>query len=294
MMQKNHQSDKQFLQEMGGLLAARARQGRMAPPPSLTHLAEHIASARRYQKLTRAALAQKMGSSEAEIYALEQGLLSYTELDLHFLGKLAVALNEDIETLLLLLGRPALAQALQTSAARRTEKQAQSYVYPPYPKDNATASKQHGNRLTRRQWINALYKGCLNLIDSLRQGRLSAIIRVNYQLYPTAAVLLCVFLIGMSSYSLAGRFGAQSAMQSSIPISVQADDLDSVRHQRTIDHSTARSPQRLYLPVEAMTEPVTVSVGGPAPDIALMADHVASETQQCVVLAGGRPAICRV
>ncbi len=280
-MQKNHQADKQFLKEVGVLLAARAGQGRIASPSSLSHLAEHIASARRHQKLTRAALALKMGVSEAEIYALEQGLLPYTELDLRFLGKLAVALHEDLATLLLLLGRPTLVQALQPPKAHCTE-------------DYTTASKQRGNRLARRQWANALYNGCLNLIDSLRQGRLSSYSRVNYQLYPIAAVLLCIFLIGVSTYSLAGRFGAQSAMQASIPKSVQADDLGTVQYQRAIDQSTARSPQRLYQPVEAMTEPVTVSIGGPAPDTALMVDHVASETQQCVVLAGGRPAICRV
>lgn len=283
-MQKNHQADKQFLKEVGVLLAARAGQGRIASPSSLSHLAEHIASARRHQKLTRAALALKMGVSEAEIYALEQGLLPYTELDLRFLGKLAVALNEDLATLLLLLGRPTLVQALQPPKAHCTEA-------------HTTASKQRGNRLARRQWANALYNGCLNLIDSLRQGRLSSYSRVNYQLYPMAAVLLCIFLIGVSTYNLAGRFGAQSAMQASIPKSVQADDLDSVQHQRIIestDRSTARSPQRLYQPVEAMTEPVMVSVGGSTPNVVLMAHHVASEAQQCVVLAGGRPAICRV
>lgn len=294
-MQKNHQPDKQFLQEMGALLAARAGQGRMAPPPpSLTHLAEHIASARRYQKLTRAALALKMGVSEAEIYALEQGLLSYTELDLPFLGKLAVALNEDIETLLLLLGRPALVQALQPSEAYRPAEYMQSVAYPPYPPRNTTASKQHGNRLPRRQWANPLYKGCLNLIDSLRQGRLSSYIRVNYGLYPMAAILICLFLIGVSTYSIGGRFGAQSAMQSSITRSAQPDGLLSTQLHQDRVQPTTRSPRWLYQPVEATTYPITASIGVPAPTLTLAAQSLVVETQQCVILTVGRPALCRV
>ncbi|MCE7986060.1 MAG: XRE family transcriptional regulator [Caldilinea sp. CFX5] len=293
-MQKNHQADKQFLQEVGALLAARAGQGHMAPPPSLSHLAEYIASARRYQKLTRAALALKMGISEAEIYALEQGLLSYTELDLHFLGKLAVALDEDLETLLLLLGRPALVQALQRPAARRTEEQAQCLAYPPYPKEKATAPKPHGNRLSRRPWANALYKGCLNLIDSWRQGRLSSYIRVNYQLQPMAAILLCLFLIGVSTYSIAGRFGAQSAIQSGLTISARPDGLPPTQLRRGMDQPTVRSFQRLYPPIEATMNPVTASVNAPAPTVAFAAHHITAETQQCVVLTLGRPALCRV
>jgi len=293
-MQNNHQPDKQFLQEMGALLAARAGQGRMAPPPSLTHLAEHIASARRYQKLTRAALALKMGVSEAEIYALEQGLLSYAELDLPFLGKLAVALNEDIETLLLLLGRPVLVQALQTSEAYRPAENRQSIAYPPYPPRNTTASKQHGNRLPRRQWANPLYKGCLNLIDSLRQGRLSSYIRVNYQLYPMAAILLCLFLIGVSTYSIGGRFGAQSDMQSSLTISARPDGLLPTQLYQGMVQPTTRSTQRLYQPVEAMLDPVPVSTGLPAPTLTLAAQWLVVDTQQCVILTVGRPALCRV
>lgn len=303
-MQKNQQPDKQFLQDLGALLAARAGQGCMAPPPSLSHLAEHIASARRQQKLTHAALALKMGVSEAEIYALEQGMLSYTELDLPFLGKLAVALNEDMETLLLLLGRPALVQALQPLDVRRTEQHTQSFVYPPYAKGakgsvtsakgDATGSKQHGNWLTRRFWVNALSKGCLNLIDSLQQGRLSSYSRVNYQLYPIAAILLCCFLVGVSTYSIAGRFGAQSAMQAGMTISAQPDGLLTTQFQRSVEHPTARSFQRLYPPIEATVHPVTASVNVSTPTVAFVAYQLAAEAQQCVVLTMGRPALCRV
>lgn len=294
-MQKNHEPDKQFLQEMGALLAARAGQGRMAPPPSLSHLAEHIASARRYQKLTRAALALKMGVSEAEIYALEQGLLSYAELDLRFLGRLAVALDEDLETLLLLLGRPALVQALQPPATHGAEKRVQSLAHRSSAKANTTASKQHGNRLSRLQWANVLYKGCLNLIDSLRQGRLSSYIRVNYRLYPIGAALLCLFFIGVSTYSIAGRFDAQSDMQSSILITGHPDALSPTQLRSGMAHPAARSFQRLYPPVETMvTQSITASINGPTPIVALTAQQVAIEAQQCVMLTIGRPAICRV
>ena len=293
-MQKNHQPDQQFLQEMGALLAARASQSRTLPP-AVTHLAEHVMSARRHQRLTRTALAQKMGVAEAEIYALEQGLLSYAELDLPFLRNLAAALGEDIETLLLLLGRPALVQALQMQVAHRTQEQRQSFTCSSSATSDATASKQRGNRFGHRLWVNALYKGCLNLIDSLRQGRLSSTIRVNYQLYPMAAMLICLFLVGVGTYSISGRFGAQSDMQSSIPIPARPDGLLPNQPRRGIDHPTARASQRLYPPVETMiTQSVTASIGGPTPTVALTVHYVTAETQQCVILTVGRPALCRV
>lgn len=293
-MQKNHQPDYQFLQEMGALLAARAGQTRTAPP-AVTHLAEHVTSARRHQKLTRTALAQKMGVPEATIYALEQGLLAYAELDLHFLGKLAVALGEDLETLLLLLGRPALAQVLQKQQVRQPQEQRESFTYPSGARGDATASKQRGNPFVRKGWVNALYKGCLNLIDSLRQGRLSATIRVSYQLYPMAAMVLCLFVVGVSTYSIAGRFGAQSDRQASIPMSVQPGARLSTPPDSRMNHRPARSSQGLYPPVETMvTQPVTAAIGEPTSLVALTAQHVADETQQCVMLTVGRPAICRV
>lgn len=293
-MQKNHQPDHQFLQEMGALLAARAGQRRPATP-AVTHLAEHVTSARRHQKLTRRALSQKMGVPEAVIYALEQGLLSYAELDLPFLGKLAAALGEDIETLLLLLGRPALVEALQRQKAPRTQEQWESFTNPSRIRGDTTTSKQRGNSFVRKGWVNALYKGCLNLIVSLRQGRLFSIRRVNDRLYPMAAMLLCLFLVGVSTYSIAGRFGAQSDIQASIPIPVRSDGRLPAQISGSMNHPTARSFQRLYPPVETMmTQPVTASIGGPTSVVALRAHHVDAETQQCVLLTIGRPAICRV
>lgn len=291
-MQKNHQPDHQFLQEMGALLATRAGQSSTALPAA-THLAEHVTSARRHRQWTRALLAQKMGVTEAEIYALEQGLLSYAELDLAFLSKLAAALGEEIETLLLLLGRPALVQALQMQKADRMRGE-ENFATSAHAEKYATTSKQRGNPFGYWQWTNALYKGYLNLIDSLRQGRLSSYIRVNYQWYPMAAILLCVFLVGVSTYSIAGRFDAQSDGQANLTIPTQPDALLSTQLPRGTNHLTARSFRPLYPSVEATTYPMTASFGGAVPMVALTAHDMSAEIQQCVVLTAGRPALCRV
>lgn len=297
-MQKNHQPDKQFLEEMGVLLAARAsQQGRMAPPLTISHFAEYIASARRHQKLTQAVLAQKMGISEAKIYALEQGLLSFADLDVRFLSKLAIALEEELATLLLLLGRPALVQALQIQEAHNrhdyTHHSSQDSSQGP-ALGQATASKQRGNRFAFNQWMNALSKGCLDLIDSLQQGRLSSYSRVNYQWYPMAAIFVCLFLVGVSTYSIAGRFDAQSDGQANLTIPTQPDALLSTQLPRGTDHLTAQAFRPLYPPVEATTYPMTASFGGAVPMVALTAHDMSAETQQCVVLTAGRPALCRV
>ena len=302
-MQKNHQPDKQFLEEMGVLLAARAsQQGRMAPPLTISHFAEYIASARRHQKLTQAVLAQKMGISEAKIYALEQGLLSFADLDVRFLSKLAIALDEELATLLLLLGRPALVQALQIQEAHNrhdyTHHSSQDSSQGP-ALGQATASKQRGNRFAFNQWMNALSKGCLDLIDSLQQGRLSSYSRVNfkasYRLYPVVAAVLCLFLVGLGTYNhIAGDLGAQSTIQSDAMMSVRPDGLPAKQLQRGIDDPAAQSPQRLYLVIEARTQPVTASIAGPESIIALREYEGAVERQQCVMSTVRRPAICRV
>lgn len=244
-MQKNHQPDNQFLQEMGALLAARAGQERMASPPSLTHLAEHITSARRYRKLTRAALALKMGGSEAEIYALEHGLLSYAELDLRFLGKLAVALDEEVETLLLLLGRPALVQSLQIQATH-TPGHAQSCAMQRHETSDTTVRKLRGNPFGYQQWVNALYKGCLDLIDSLQQGRLSPYGYSRYQVVSMVALLLCLFLVWASDYRLPGRFNAQSELQSLVTAPAQ-----------TVEPLLSQFQRRLPA-IATTTEPLTL------------------------------------
>lgn len=291
-MQKNHQPDHQFLQEMGALLAARAGQGRTLPPAA-AHLAEHVMSARRHQKLTRVALAQKMGVPEAEIYALEQGLLSYTELDLPFLSKLAAALNEDLETLLLLLGRPALAQVVQTQNAHRTQMRQENFACSSRSKGETTASKPRGNRLGYKQWANALRKGCLNLIDSWQQGRLFSYRRVNYQFYPIAAILVCVCLIGVSTYSIPGDWDAQSTVPSRATLAVQPDGLLLSESQREIDNPLAPIPVTAYQSPDGITQSVTLPVGGPPMTSISLVDEVSPE-EQCVVQAVGRPAICRV
>lgn len=293
-MQKNHQSDKQFLQEIGALLAARAGQERTPPPPAMSHLADYVTSARHHQKLTRAALAQKMGESEAEIYALEQGLLSYAEIDLRFLSKLAVALNEDMETFLLLLGRPALAQALQRQDVVKQQEQAPKLVCQRSATGSATVSKPRGNSFRHRQWKNALRKGCLNLIDSWQQGRLSSTISVNFQVYSVAVMVVCLFLIGVSSYSLAGRFGAQSEVQSGMMMAAQPDARTPTPVQRGPGYSSIQGSRRLYWTPESITQAVTVSIDGPTTTVALKADPTMIEAQQCYTRAVGRFALCRV
>jgi len=291
-MQKNHQPDHQFLQEMGALLAARASQGRTLPP-AVTHLAEHVMSARRHRQLTRAELAQKMGVPEAEIYALEQGLLSYAELDLRFLGKLATALGEEIETLLLLLGRPALMQALQTQNAHRTQERQENFAGPSRIKGETTAPKPRGNRLGYKQRANALYNGCLNLIDFWQQGRLFSYRRVNYQFYPIAAIVVCFCLIGVSLSSMPGDWDAQSTVPSRATLAVRPDGLLLSESQREIDNWLAPIPVTAYQSPDGITQSVTLPVVGGALTNVSVVDEISPE-DECVVQAVGRPAICRV
>ena len=303
-MEKNHQPDQQFLQEFGALLAARTGQGRTLPP-SLTHLAEHVMSARRFQKLTRAALAQKVGKTEAEIYALEHSLLSYAELDLHFLSLLATALDEELETLVLLLGRPTVVQALQMQDTRKKHEYPQSLSCQPKSNANTTASKQYGNLFQTKQWLNALCEGYLDLIDSLQQGRLSSIINVKYWLHPVVAVFVSLFIIWVGTYSLTGSFGAQSALQASIVAPSSGDSLlptysdnptydDGAFHATLAladQHSATQVHKRLYLPPEVGTQIMTTALAAPSTALAF---SIVIETQQCDTRTIGRFALCRV
>jgi transcriptional regulator with XRE-family HTH domain len=305
-MQKNHQHDEQFMQDIGVLLAAHVSHGRpIQQHQTIAHLAEYVTSARRHQKLTRAALAQKTGKTEAEIYALEQGLLSYAELDLRFLSKLATALGEDVETLLLLLGRPALVQALQMQEARKKHEHHQSIPCQRPTTADTTGSKQCDNSIGNKLSLNLLYSGCRNLIDSLQQGRLPSYIRVNYQAYPVMALFVCLCLVWVSTYSLFGNFGAQSTLQSYTVPPLQVNAATSTdRYGETALSATQRttvttivihpiaSPQSAYRQHEVIAQAVADSIDGPSTIRLSQAEF--NETQQCDIRTTGRFALCRV
>jgi len=211
-MQQNGQQHEQFITELGNLLVTQTSQRHsLSQRRAVANLAEYVSSARRHHKMSRAALAHKVGKSEVDIFALEQGLYSDAYLDPVFLRRLALALGEEVETLMLLLGRPACMLPLVAKA----------------PADGSaihdrTASQQSDNRRVALQWANLLYEGCRNLMDSAREGRLFCYARTIahagsvglYRMSISVAVLVCLLLFWASTYSLSSFFDAQSVVQS--------------------------------------------------------------------------------
>lgn len=112
---------------------------------------------------------------------------------------------------MLLLGRPACTLPLVAKAPAEG-----SAIH------DRTASQQSDNRRVALQWANLLYEDCLNLIDSAREGRLFCYARTVChagsvglcRMSISVAVLACLLLFGVSTYSLSSFFDAQSVVQS--------------------------------------------------------------------------------
>ena len=309
-MQRNNQKHEQFLREFGALVTAHTRHGHVGQPQQpLLHLADYVSSARRHHCLSRALLAQKTGKAEAEIYALEQGLLSYDELDLRFLHKLALALDEDLETLLLLLGRPALVHTLPAHLLHRPH--AATSGLP------TTKSQPSGNWRTLHWWFNHLVKGSLNLIDFPQEGRLFAGIMRGRATSLLATLAVCLLFIWVSHYSLSSSFDAQSTLQAytslstahpgspanqmlvgQVPASQVMADLDAA------SSTSAPTSERLYQPWPPRSVRIAKMVAKPADEwqfagmspatLAFLALPTTDPAVQCDLRTVGRFALCRM
>lgn len=296
-MQRNNQQHEQFLRAFGALLAAHTRHGHALPQhQALLHLAEHVSSARRHHRLSRAALAQKTGKAEAEIYALEQGLLPYGELDVRFLHKLATALDEELETLLLLLGRPALVHALRAQAALPPNHRSRLRRQPATER-SATGSKQRDNLLARDWWANVLHKGYLNLIDSVQEGRLFWYVRPGQRAWLPITLFVCLLCICVGTYSFIGRFDAQSTLPSYAMTPSQTAVLHSFDLQSRLPVSST-TPVALAIPdhkraslVKNTTDVVDDERGTP---MSLFVQPLPADAQLCDFRTMGKFALCRV
>lgn len=304
-MQRNNPQHEQFLREFGALLTAHTRHGHaVQQPQALLHLADYVSSARRHQRLSRAALAQKTGKAEAEIYALEQGLLPYSELDLRFLHRLAAALDEDLETLLLLLGRPVLAHTLSTPKPCRQPSSASAL--------RTTTSQPSDNWVALHRWLNQLVKGGLNLIDFRQEGRLFAGMMRRRATYILATVAACLLFIWVSNYSLSIGFDAQSTLQAYIPLSIQhpvspANELpvsQVVAYSDAVPSTLTPTGERLARqwtprPVQsakAVADPTDdrQSAGMTPPALVFLVLPTTDPAAQCDLRTVGRFALCRI
>lgn len=305
-MQKNNRQHEQFLREFGALLTAHTRHGHAVQQhQALLHLAEYVSSARRHHRLSRAMLAQKTGKGEAEIYALECGLLPYAELDLRFLHKLAAALDEDLETLLLLLGRPGLAQALPrqevghgsrtpTSLHNRHQSRRRPSAF-----GQSTTEPQLGDNLLPFAWLtNLLYKGYLNLIDSVQEGRLLAYVRNSQRAWAPLVIIVCLLCIWVGTYSFTRHFDAKSTAQpnaiASAPTAVPPSL--GLQRERSGDFAT---PVTLALSAHGRSPLVGTTAHAIEDDLgttptALWVPMLSSDAQLCDFRTMGKFALCRV
>jgi len=306
-MQRNKQQHEQFLREFGALLTAHTRHGHaLQQPQALLHLADYVGSARRHQRLSRAALAQKTGSTEAEIYALEQGLLPYSELDLRFLHRLATALDEELETLLLLLGRPALVQATRLQDRRH------NWRCPPATGRDTTRSQHRDNPFAPNWWTNLLHKSYLNLIDSVQEGRLLGDIRHRQRTWLPMTMVVCLLCLCVGTYSFIGHFDAQSTLQSyaiapsqtAMPPANGFPVSQIVVQSEATPSTSAPTRERLYRQVaphqiriaKAVAEPLDDSNLVNAPPVALsfLGLQTFDPAVQCNLRTVGRFALCRI
>lgn len=303
-MRKNNQPHEQFLREFGALLTTHTRHSHaVQQQQALVHLAEHIRSARRHHCLSRALLAQKTGKAEAEIYALELGVLPYAELDLRFLQKLAVALDEDLETLLLLLGRPALAQALQRQQAGYGVRTSTSLYRHNASRPGAssfgegTTEPQLGDNVSPFTWLtNLLYKGYLNLIDSMQEGRLLAYVRNSQRTWVPISLFVCLLCIWVATYSFTGHFGAKSTQPFAIAtgpstvshdLGLQSKPSGDFVTPVTLALSTHNRPSIARTTARAIEE----DLGTP---MAISVPAFSADVQLCDFRTMGKFALCRV
>ena len=320
----------QFVTELGILLAKQTNHSQpVQHHQAVTNLAEYIRVARTHHNLTRSALAQQVGKSEAEIYALEQGLLPYAQIDLLLLCDVAAALGEEVETLILLFGQPALAHTLRKESTHKHGDNQQ------FGRRRRTISKQIDNWLGTFLGVNLLAKPYRNLVDFWQEGRLLPCIKEKYRL-PTgftvrlttsAVMLVCLLLFGVSTYSLSTFFDAQSGEEPYIvsqknfvphpqelgpggsPDKTFLDSYTTSANQNNghVDRSVNLSP----IPSTAVVTPVmTLALAqrrarqvavvpvDPAndqqPTISLLLLPTPNESQRCDWRTNGRFTICRV
>lgn len=313
-MQRNNQQHEQFLREFGALLTAHTRHDyQVQQPQALLHLADYVSSARRHHRLSRAALAQKTGRGEAEIYALEQGLLPYSELDLRFLHRLATALDEDLETLLLLLGRPVLAHRLRGQEgvhALRSSKGAHALRSSPdrsHQGPNLYSQPASGRSTTGPQpsdnpfafdwWANLLHKGYLNLIDSVQEGRLFWYVRNSQRAWMPMTMFVCLLCICVGTYSFIGHFDAKSTLQAYTMAPVQTV----VPHSVGLPNSLpASSTPTVTLAIPNHTQSSLVRATAHAVDddvtipMVLLLPPLSADAQLCDFRTMGKFALCRI
>ena len=307
-MPKNLPPQDQFITELGALLARQTNNSQpLHQRRAVANLAEYVCVARSHHNLTRSTLAQQVGKSEAEIYALEHGLLPYAQIDLLLLCDIAAALGEEVETLILLLGQPALAHSLhKKSTHKHGDKQR-------FGLRHRTISKQIDNWLGTFLSVNLLSKHSRNLADSWQEGRLLSCIREKYHvttrlnvnfnlaLKTSAVMLVCLLLFRVSTYSLSTFFDAQSVEETyTMP-----------RYRNNIHNDGAAQLATITSTVIAMTDLKTVAVAqrragqmavlpiDPANDqqmatISLLLLPTPHESQRCDWRTNGRFTICRV
>ncbi|MBX3013238.1 MAG: hypothetical protein KF832_17095 [Caldilineaceae bacterium] len=278
----------------------------LAEQQALAQLGSYVGSARRHGQLTRAALAQKVGKTEVEIYALEHGLLPYQELHRDFVSNLAAALDEAPETFLLLLGQP------KPVAHPRRSPEAESLWLGSKRRITeviATNSKRVDNGNGYWQRHNRRYQRSLNLIDSSQAGRLISRLwtgRLAKQYGSLRgsiiiAALVCLLLICVNTYSLSNRFGTQSEGQAST-LSTQL--IVSPTHEASdrylLDSMTVISGALPHQPAKAMTKAIVYPEVAAYPASAQTATagvHLSSaviEVQRCDIRVAGRFALCRI
>lgn len=294
-MQRNNQQHEQFLREFGALLSAHTRHGHaIQQPQALLHLADYVSSARRHHRLSRAALAQKTGRAEAEIYALEQGLLPYSALDLGFLHTLATALDEDLETLLLLLGRPVLAHKLRGKPDLLPHSPS---LYRQSARGRSTTGPQPSdNPFAFAWWANLLHKGYLNLIDSVQEGRLFWYVRNSQRAWMPMTMFVCLLCICVGTYSFVGRFDAQSTLQAYTMAPTQTVDPHRVGLQSR-DPLRATPTVMLAIPNHTPSSRVRATAHALDDDVATTitwAPSLAADAQLCDFRTMGKFALCRI
>lgn len=292
----------QFVTELGILLAKQTNHSQpVQHHQAVTNLAEYIRVARTHHNLTRSALAQQVGKSEAEIYALEQGLLPYAQIDLLLLCDVAAALGEEVETLILLFGQPALAHTLRKESTHKHGDNQQ------FGRRRRTISKQIDNWLGTFLGVNLLAKPYRNLVDFWQEGRLLPCIRekhrltinlaikllaiklnvsLNTGLMTSVVVLVCLLLFGVSPYSLPAFFEAQSSLPSSVLQPVQKKTLsnDELQSRTHVSSMTARPSSKV----------ATYSADEQVAAVLWITLPVSAESQQCIFRMMGKSTLCRL
>lgn len=133
---------KQFMQEMGSLLANRALLSQSEEQrAAVVALGAYTKAARAQLNLTVADLTARSGLHEPELYALEHGLLPFTQLTRPFLQSLATACEDDVEILIALL---------DATQHKLTAQKPYTYSTPPPSPHNVGGNSITRNGILRR------------------------------------------------------------------------------------------------------------------------------------------------